>query len=116
MASRTEHYVAAQPSVGYHPLLSLLGLGKTMSMKGDHTNHVRWPGRLIGLLLFAFGGLPIILGFLLGERACDVGAGQPCTIGWGTRLLIVLLSAVMVCSGTGWIVNRLINSVRDDAS
>ena len=62
--------------------------------------------------MFLLVGLPYSALSLLGERACDVHAGPPCTVGWGTTKLITLGVAACVCMLAGWFTNVVTNYVR----
>jgi hypothetical protein len=84
-------------------------------MSEGSTKKARWPGRVVGLVLFVCFGLPLTGLFILGERACDLGDGPPCTISWETRNILVLLSALSLSAAAGWLTNKAINSERTGA-
>lgn len=83
-----------------------------MSYKPDHNRN--W-GCVISAVLFAIGGLPLLVLATIGERECEVvKSAPPCTIGWLELRLIYLAVVVAICLAVGWLTNMLIRHFSDD--
>jgi hypothetical protein len=66
-----------------------------------------YSGCAVALLLFVVLGVPVLVVATLGERACDMHVGPPCTVSWGWTKLITIAVVIAICAFFGLLAGLL---------